>query len=432
MNHKIIMAILLASVTTGANAQLRGFAEKVKNKVVQKATHRADSKIDKEIDKSLDEIEGKGTKSNTNSGSEGNTESSGSSKSGKSLKSNSKFDFIPGDSILYSEDFSQDVIGEMPLGWNSTGKSEIVTLDKIPGKWMKLYQNSVYLSSNKATFPKNFTLEFDLILQLTNTGYTYPLMKFGIFSSSDEESHDNKFLEKYKDYQWVDMMIRPSTGNSYMQLQTHVDRKGHFKGTDQQLSDLHNSYNTRSVHIAMQGQGARLRVWIDQDKIYDIPQALPSEYSFNQLFFNIGSSAYKEEEANFYITNLKLATGVPDTRHKLIEEGKLSTTAILFDVNTANLKPESFGIIKEIGNVLKQNEDVKISIVGHTDSDGKDDANLSLSEKRAAAVKEALVKDFGIDEVRIQTSGKGESQPLGDNKTKEGKAQNRRVEFIKL
>ena len=431
MNHKFILAILLASVTTRANAQLRGFAEKVKNKVVQKATQLVDSKVDKEIDKTLDEIEGKGTKSNNNTSSGGSSDTD--SKSGKKLKSNSKFDFIPGDSILYSEDFSQDVVGEMPLGWNSTGKSEIVTLDNIPGKWMKLYQNSVYLSSNKATFPKNFTLEFDLILQLTNTGYTFPLMKFGIFSSSDEESHDNKFLDKYNEYQWVDLMIRPATtGQSYMQLKTYADRKGHFTGTDQQVSDIENSYNTKIVHVAMQGQGARLRVWINQDKVYDIPQALPSAYEFNQLFFNIGSSAYKDEQANFYITNLKLATGVPDTRHKLIEEGKLSTTAILFDVNTANLKPESFGIIKEIGNVLKQNEDVKISIIGHTDSDGKDDANLSLSEKRAAAVKEALVKEFGIDEARIQTSGKGESQPLGDNKTIEGKAQNRRVEFIKL
>lgn len=431
MNHKFILAILLVSVTTSANAQLRGFAEKVKNKVVQKATQRVDSKIDKGIDKTLDEIEGKGTKSNNNTSSGGG--SAAESKSNKTLKSNSKFDFIPGDSILYSEDFSQDVIGEMPLGWNSTGKSEIVTLDQMPGKWMKLYQNSVYLSSNKAIFPKNFTMEFDVIFELTNNGYTFPLIKFGIFSSSEEGSLDNKFLEHYNQYQWIDMLIRPAIGgHSYMQLKTLVDRKDHFKGSDQKLTDLDNSFNTKIVHVSMQGQGARLRLWINQEKIYDIPQALPDTYNFNQIFFNIGSASFKENEPHFYISNLKLATGVPDTRHKLIEEGKLSTTAILFDVNTANLKPESFGIIKEIGNVLKQNEDVKISIIGHTDSDGKDDANLTLSEKRAAAVKEALVKEFGISEERIQTSGKGESLPMGDNKTKEGKAQNRRVEFIKL
>ena len=75
---------------------------------------------------------------------------------------------------------------------------------------------------------------------------------------------------------------------------------------------------------------------------------------------------------------------------------------------------------------------VKIKIIGHTDSDGTDAANLELSKKRSDAVKAALVKDYSIEESRLQTDGKGESVPVGDNKTKEGKAQNRRVEFIKI
>jgi outer membrane protein OmpA-like peptidoglycan-associated protein len=154
--------------------------------------------------------------------------------------------------------------------------------------------------------------------------------------------------------------------------------------------------------------------------------------TMNQMYFYLESSNYEEDEIGLFVSNIKVATGLPDTRHKLIEEGKFSTTGILFDVNAATIKPESNGVLKELGGLLNEHKDVKIKIIGHTDSDGTDAANLELSKKRSEAVKAALAKDYSIDESRIQTDGKGESTPVGDNKTKEGKAQNRRVEFIKL
>ena len=75
---------------------------------------------------------------------------------------------------------------------------------------------------------------------------------------------------------------------------------------------------------------------------------------------------------------------------------------------------------------------MKIKVIGHTSSDGDDKANLELSKKRSAAVKDLLVSEYSFDANDIETDGKGETQPVADNKTKEGKAQNRRVEFIKL
>jgi outer membrane protein OmpA-like peptidoglycan-associated protein len=88
-------------------------------------------------------------------------------------------------------------------------------------------------------------------------------------------------------------------------------------------------------------------------------------------------------------------------------------------------------VVKEIASVLKENN-IKVKVIGHTSSDGDDQANMELSKKRAAAVKDLLVNEFAIDESRLQTEGKGETQPVADNKTKEGKVLNRRVEFIKL
>lgn len=126
------------------------------------------------------------------------------------------------------------------------------------------------------------------------------------------------------------------------------------------------------------------------------------------------------------------AVGAPDTRNKLIIEGKFVTRGILFDVGSDKIKPESYGVLKDIAAVLTENGDVKVRIIGHTDADGKDADNLVLSQKRAVAVKNALVTDFNIDASRMQTDGKGESQPVDKNDSAIGKANNRRVEFIKI
>ena len=172
-------------------------------------------------------------------------------------------------------------------------------------------------------------------------------------------------------------------------------------------------------------------MWINEAKVFDIPRAINLGDTLNQIFFDLEGSNYKDEEIGVFINNIKIATGLPDSRHKLIEEGKFSTTGILFDVQSAVIKPESNGVVKEIATVLKENPSVKVKIIGHTSSDGDDAANLELSKQRAEAVKALLMKEYGIEEGRLKSEGKGETQPVGDNKTKEGKAQNRRVEFVK-
>ena len=90
------------------------------------------------------------------------------------------------------------------------------------------------------------------------------------------------------------------------------------------------------------------------------------------------------------------------------------------------------GIILQISQVLQQEQGMKLKIVGHTDADGDDTTNLTLSKNRAEAVKNALVSVYNVSSDRLSTEGKGESQPVGDNGTADGKAQNRRVEFIKI
>jgi len=133
-----------------------------------------------------------------------------------------------------------------------------------------------------------------------------------------------------------------------------------------------------------------------------------------------------------FVSNIRITTAGADTRSKLLTEGKLVSYGIYFDVNKDIVKPESYGALNDIAKVLKENPDVRVKIVGYTDSDGADAANLDLSKRRAASVRNELVKSFGIEGSRLESDGKGEASPVAPNDTPSNKALNRRVEFIKL
>jgi outer membrane protein OmpA-like peptidoglycan-associated protein len=423
---KGLYILMVAMVPGIAQAQLKGLMDRAKSKVES----RINNKVDQSMDKTLDKVEGKtGAGGAAISNSEERSEGDAPSK--KTVVSYSKFDFVPGERILYSEDFSQDVIGELPVNWNASGKGEVQTIEGKQGKWLRVFQNNVYLSGNTKTFGENFTVEFDMIyyFEPKTPGYVLPDINFGVLSTGDKDNGDNLFLKDRSYYNSTEITINPYGGGG-ARVASGKNRGTSFSSDRITLNDYEKHFN-KVLHYSIQVQKTRLRMWINEAKIFDIPRAVNVGDTLNQLYFNLEGSNYKDEEIGTFISNIKIATGLPDTRHKLIEEGKFSTTGILFDVQSAVIKPESYGVVKEIATVLKENGSVKIKIIGHTSSDGDDAANLELSKQRAAAVKDLLVKEYGIEEERLKTEGKGETQPVGDNKTKEGKMQNRRVEFVK-
>jgi outer membrane protein OmpA-like peptidoglycan-associated protein len=143
-------------------------------------------------------------------------------------------------------------------------------------------------------------------------------------------------------------------------------------------------------------------------------------------------------ETQFLLTNAEDAKKINVTikeivlKYGLLTDGKFVTNAIVFDVNSANIQASSNETLKTVGEILEDNNDMKIKITGHTDSDGDDNKNLQLSQKRAQAVKDYLLKNYKIDAARLTFEGKGEKVPAMPNNTSEGKAANRRVEFVKL
>lgn len=199
---------------------------------------------------------------------------------------------------------------------------------------------------------------------------------------------------------------------------------------NREMADVINPDNNGKIfHVAMWRQKQRLRVYVDELKVFDLPRIFPADVKLNAMRLH---SQLSEDDDQMFVSNIRLAVGAPDTRSKLITEGKFVTTGITFDVNSATIRPESYAVLKDIAGALTENPAVKVKIIGHTDSDGEDAANLALSKKRAESVRENLAKEFGIDRSRLETDGKGETTPAAPNTTSEGKANNRRVEFLKM
>ncbi|MDA1237255.1 MAG: OmpA family protein [Acidobacteria bacterium] len=181
------------------------------------------------------------------------------------------------------------------------------------------------------------------------------------------------------------------------------------------------------VTVRVMADGDYMKVYLDDHRVANAPNAVFPRT--NKLYFTVNSAA---DAHPVMIGALRVAAGGLDLYDRLEAEGRVSTQGILFAVNSDVIRPESSPTLKEMGEMLAAHPELRISIEGHTDGDGDDASNLDLSKRRAAAVKAALVGTYGVADARLQTEVFGETKPVGDNGTLEGKQQNRRVELVKL
>ncbi len=401
-----IATILLALAANNAPAQLL-------KKIKQKAEDAITKPKEKPEEKKQADDKEKPIAAET-----GNSNEAKATGPATNLKVYSKFDFVPGTTILYYDNFEKDNIGESPMGWITSTSAEVVTIDGLEGNWLKMAatSSSHITRSKKQSWGNNFTIEFDLLL-VKNT-YD-PRMDIALINTGGNLVSDENILRSGKNAVLVSTIIAKEGASSRVSLYNNLNTG---KPISDRMSENLAYSNTVPVHVSICVQGKRFRLWWDAAKIFDLP-AVDTEYLPNQLGFNFGSVG----GSDFYVSNIRIAKDVPDTRAKF-EEGKLVSN-LLFYTGTSKLKPESMGALLDVSKILK---DVTspVNIIGHTDADGNDDANIKLSQQRADAVKDILVSQYNIDESKLTTEGRGETQPLANNNSAEGKAQNRRVEFI--
>lgn len=334
------------------------------------------------------------------------------------LQSYTKYDFIAGDKILFFDDFSQDAIGDFPALWTTDGSGEVRTLSNYPGNWLNATSDdNVYCLMKDLNLPQDFIFEFDVVPTPKDPEEddVYSSFGFTFFSSKGD------FLQSD---------IIPGDKGFSVIAATDGWKADGFENGDYTVnlnSELSPVKINQLNHVIVWVQNRRLRIYYDGQKVIDGPTALPANASLNRFRFTMWG-----QPGHPFFSNLKITTAAPDTRSKLLTEGKLISYGIYFDSGKDVVKPESYGALNDIAKVLKENPGVKVRITGHTDSDGNDALNLDLSKRRASAVKNELANTFGIEAARMETDGKGESEPIAPNSTVEGKAKNRRVEFTKL
>ena len=319
------------------------------------------------------------------------------------------YDFIPGSKVIFFTDFSEDRVGNFSRRLKYVaGPIEVVERDG--AKVLRSTGRSTFLIPLGKKLPQKFTLEIDLVPASVPGCCGYELITFegGATMDRGEQSVDVNWETRGA------LMFGSGrdVGNSTVRFPDAMQ--------EQLLGNL--------AHIRVLMDGAYFKMYTNERRVFNIPELAFKRDTVIRVFLNGGE---EDGHAN-YITSIRVAESETDVLYDaLATKGRWATQGILFATGKADLQPESRSVLKEIATTLKEHGDLKILIEGHTDNVGNAASNLSLSDARAAAVKAALVADYGVAAERISTKGFGDTKPSVPNATPEGRAQNRRVEVVK-
>lgn len=419
---KFLLFVTLSICLVNVNGQIK---INLKDKVNREANKRANNKTDKAVDKTFDKVEegigslfGKKKKKKKDteateteekvekSAATTTDEVSEAEKETTPKRSWAKFDFVPGDEVIFEN--APDIMeenGEFPSRWDLVqGQIEIANVD---GENVIMFADGApmiipYLKNSKEDYlPDVFTIEFDMYRPGSGN-------RFQIYLSDRK----NQMKEKPQEIQINCKRIsveNPNISSDHPALDYSICEKG------------------RWMHISLAFTKGKLKIYMDDTRLINIPH-----YEFNPTGFTIQAYfADLGDEKPFYLKNIRIAKGGVKYYDRVLSDGKIICNGIRFDINKATLKPESMGSINKIFELMQKKPDLKFSVEGHTDSDGDEKSNQTLSEQRAKAVVAKLI-EMGIDKSRLSSKGFGESKPLAGNNTPEGKANNRRVEFVKI
>ena len=371
-----------------------GLMDAVKQKVKDKTSQKAVEATDKAMEDTQKKAAGKEGEGGSPASAAKDADPGGAKGGGAFSSVSTKFDFVPGDSVLFLDDFTQDDLGEFPARWQLlSGTFEVA---EMAGKrWLRCTSTSGEIKMKTSGLPDLWTLEFDF----------YGVDLQGAIALNVEG--------RTKAGQQVWLARFPYSNSTFNVLCGSIISNTPLEGM--QAEGRH--------HVMFMGRGTGLKAYLDRQRVANIPdvsaQGVPEE-----ITITLGAPSKP------MIANVRFAQG-PRPPKDLLAEGKLVTHGILFDTGSDVVLPESAPVLRQVAGYLETNADVKLKITGHTDNVGTKDSNLDLSKRRAASVAKVLSTQFGVSAERFQSDGRGDSQPLSSNAKPEGRAMNRRVEFAK-
>lgn len=442
MTKTTMIALLIVISTSGmAQVELDKVIDRTVKKTERKIENRVERRIDNGVDKSLDAVEdgidgtvkgdgkenktqGKKTDNKTDNKNKDQSDQHNESQDTEPTLQEpekkapeliwAKYDFVPGTEIIFEDNQEGEQNGEFPSKWDlEKGTFENANLG---GENVIIFRKCningtdgivpLIKNASEDYLPEEFTIEFDAYFE--NASYSYRIFLFDVKNQpklTPENSISNrKYLRFY---------------------QNSADGKDisptFYPGFNSNINKSAPAWR----HIALSFNKRALKAYIDDARVMNIPNL-----GYNPTGFTLG---FHNTSGTFmgYVKNIRIAKGAVPLYDKFLTDGKFVTTGIKFDVNKSSIKPESMGTINYVVKMMQDHPEFKFSVEGHTDNDGEDAPNQKLSEARAKSVLDEMVK-LGISSDRLTSKGHGESKPMTGNDTPEGKAQNRRVEFVKF
>lgn len=382
-----ILAISLATSWTPAAAQFGKLKDKVKD-------------ASKQAEKILEKPAGEAAAPESTAAADAPATSGGGTAAGE-MALYTKYDFVPGDKVIFYDDLSREEMGEFPSRWGlNQGVFEVAAQGG--RNWILCTdRGTIFPKIPAGPLPPKYTFE----LEFWSKGPGFPGHWFHIQWVGAEN-------EEIGDFGIQDMQ------NSNLRI---LNKDLASKTIPPLAAGLHT--------MRIMATATSIKCYIDHERVANVPAI----EGFQPVGLRVLMDPWMDPPGNpMLIGTLRYAEGGKTLRQQLDEAGRIVTHGILFDSGSAQIKPESFKTLADIGQLLGGDAVLRLSIEGHTDSDGAADANLKLSQDRAGAVKAYLVDTYKVDAGRLQTQGFGATKPIDANETAEGKANNRRVELVKL
>jgi OOP family OmpA-OmpF porin len=314
-----------------------------------------------------------------------------------------KYDFVPGDKAIFHDDFATEEVGEFPSRWRlDSGVFEVVARG---GRNFVMCTDTGGIRPRiaRGPLPAAYTIEMEFVV---NPG---------------EEVGGHWFYLKWYDAEDNEIGSFSVTENVQTDLWL----------LDDQLADkdLPNILSAGIHTMRVMATATTMKCYVDNERVANVPAV----DGFAPEDIGVWMNPYTDEPANpMLIGAFRYAEGGKPLRQQLDETGRIVSHGVLFDTGSATIRGESYKTLANIGQLLTDDPTLRLSIEGHTDSDGSEESNLALSESRAAAVRAYLMETYGVGADRLEAKGWGEATPIDTNATAEGKANNRRVEFVKL